>query len=121
MFILLLLAVPVGRVPVSCEPKRERALTYLFEEVHRVSGGDEITYEMMRRYESNMPWYGRFTIKHLAGGKGINYILERCRGSDGRITFASSMRRLDTCISRCMFASVMTKFLDWGYADYWKG
>ena len=119
--LLLLLVLPFTRVPASCEPKRERALRYLFDEVHTLTGGDEITYEMMERYERRMPGMGRWMIRRIMGHSGgINYILGRCRGDDGAITYESSVNRHETCISKCLFATVLTKFLDWGYADYWK-
>ena len=115
----LLLLVSLGRVRPSCDPRREAALRYLFDEVRRVSGGDRITLEMMQHYEQHVPRFGRWTVKHLLGGKGINYILERCRGDDGHITLESSLSRHQTCISKCIFARMLRKFLDWGYADYW--
>ena len=123
--VMLVLALTVrvesanGRVPKSCEKKRDASLHYLFREVERVTGGDEITLAMMKRYEKRMPWYGRWTIKKILPG-GVNYILNRCRSDDGRITLEGSLERHDTCISKCIFASALHNFLNWGYADYWK-
>jgi|TARA_B110000211_G_C13636415_1_gene359684 hypothetical protein len=117
--IILILTVN-GRVPKSCESKRDASLHYLFREVERVTGGDEITLAMMKRYEKRMPWYGRWTIQNLLPG-GVNYILNRCRGDDARITLEGSMKLRDTCVSKCIYASALHKFLNWGYADYWGG
>ena len=108
-----------ARVSVSCEKRRSNVIERLFKEVHRVTEGDEITRDMMQRYENRIPRMQRWVVKGVLGKRGVSYILERCRGDSGRITLDSSLSRLDTCISTCTFARALGKFLDWGYADYW--
>jgi hypothetical protein len=122
LFVLLalLIADPVhARVRVQCEARRAAAIEHLFREVRRVTGGDEITKDMMERYEDRIPRFQRWIVKGVLGKRGVNYILGRCRGEHGIITLESSLTRLDTCISTCTFARALEKFLDWGYAKYW--
>ena len=69
---------------------------------------------------SNVPWYARIPWKkYIAPRGGSAFALKRC-GENGTITRSSSMEKVETCISRCIFVSILNKFLDWGYADYAK-
>lgn len=103
----------------GCPDVRTHALDRLFDEVKRLTGGEEVTLEMMRRYEDNVPRVQHWLITHVIGDRGINYILHRCEGDDGKITRVSAQRRTATCISTCTYAHALNKFLDWGYTKYW--
>ena len=115
LVILFVLAQSVSAsAHTDCPDLRQEALDKLFVEVHRVTGGDEITLAMMDRYESRLPRITRWVIKGLLGGKGTSYVLRRCEGADRRITLESANANKDTCISTCVIARAVIKFVDWG-------
>ena len=100
--------------------ERTHVIKRIFEETHRVIGKDEIRAEDIDRLMSNVPWYARIPWKKYIVPKGGSaFALKRC-GENGRITRSSSMEKVDTCISKCIFVSILNKFIDWGFADYAK-
>ena len=60
MLVLVLLTVPgvYGSAASECPALRNKSLDKLFAEVRRVTGGDEITLDMMNRFDHHLPRRG---------------------------------------------------------------
>jgi len=119
-FLLIFQMLSVRAVAVDeCPDLRQQALNNLFTEVRRVTHGDVLTLDMMDRFDSNLPRVTRWMIKAILHGRGTRYILDRCADSKGEISRESAEAHPTTCISKCVYARAINKFIAWGLAKYW--
>lgn len=105
----------------SCgEPIRSEVIGRVFQEAQRKTGASSIDAAMIDRLTDNLPWFAKIPYNRYIKPKGgASYVVQRCGNTNGLITETSARQNIDTCISKCFFARVLTKFLDWGYADYY--
>lgn len=120
VFLMIFQMVSVGALAIDdCPNLRRDALDNFFSEVRRVTHGDVLTLDMMNRFESNLPRVTRWTIKAVLHGHGTRYILKRCADSEGNMTRESAEAHPTTCLSKCVYAHAINKFIGWGLAKYW--
>ena len=105
----------------SCDgPKRTKTIQKLFSELDRVSDKKAITEEMLSSYIEKMPWYGRWSYNTFIRPKGgPDWVVRRCSAGANVITEETALASVETCLSKCLYVTIVDKCLRWGYADYY--
>ena len=63
--------------------------------------------EDIDKFVNNLPWFAKtaFNLYFKPHG-GSAYIVHRC-GDNGVVTLESALKKVDTCVSKCLYLSIL--------------